>query len=1246
MSILDRVLASFSKGASERLYGVPSPEALRFELRNKAPEDEHWEVSSPLAVHTLRELEAAGLADVEGDGFSLGWNSLYAALVDEDRTSLVGVLAIPDMGSLRPRLRSANALSDADFEVAIDGWLNDAGQVEATKLGAVARTKAGLELLPRVTFDLANAIDAFWSEQPRTSDSNRTHWGRIRALAAEARAGLDQFLAHTIVLTPEKLQIRLLETDVAELGVVEVQPWFVGAPENWLATFDIWSNVRDRYELTTGEGLVEVQITPKVKTILQAIKRMPGRRTSGVAAERFLHNPYAALGPDAVAVIDEEQFNEARREAGVDFERFSARVSMTYGSIKSVGIAVERLTEDYGSSTYEEFDAPAELRKFIAKVEARLQAGTPLCEWRRHRLELTGDVGTELDILKAALIEWTKPKIDIRAADVHDLEHYSKRVHGIGIQPKIVSPYIPTQSGDDPWFPESPGTSGSTVAVTVPLEGDRTLELIVDAKVFRTIQSAVETAEAGGRETIALPGNPSPTPIPIKIAKGILSELAPSFSGTTPGDPAPSDSSNLQRQSRQRKELLLRANIQQPEFVEDRAQELKLPDDAAPRLPAGLVPEYLLKEHQLQGVAWLQNLFAKAPDQCRGAVLADDMGLGKTLQLLALVCRAFEENSDLEPVLIVAPVSLLENWQEEAKRFFGDNCPRILTLYGSKLDSARAPRSSIEQELLDEGISRFLKPGWRDDAQIVLTTYDTLRDLEFSFAAERWSMMICDEAQKIKNPAAMVTRAAKKQNVTFRIACTGTPVENSLADLWCLFDFIQPGLLGALNEFGAIYRRPIECETEEQAARIEQLRVLIEPQILRRTKADVADLPPKVVVQEPRQELSLSAYQRDLYGLALEQFKLRNEPGNATPFKNHLGLLQYLRRICVAPPVSDRSNGEPLASYRRKNPKIDWLIRTLHIIRSQGEKVIVFCEFKDIQVLLAHYIDGEFDFRPDIINGDTEAAASAANSRQKRIKRFQEAPGFGVLILSPVAVGFGVNIQAANHVVHFSRTWNPAKEDQATDRAYRIGQSKPVYVYYPVLRAGDFTTFDVKLDLLLEKKRSLSGDMLNGCGDLKPDDFGEVVGIDERVFDQRITLDDALGMAPREFEALIAAIWQKKGFRTVTLTPSSGDGGVDVMAKTVNSGELIQCKSSRSEGAQLSWDAIKDVVTGMAKYRKENPGVTFAKVAVTNQYFNANARYQATLNEVCLIEQADLDQLLKEHAVYRGAVERFMAASR
>ncbi len=142
---------------------------------------------------------------------------------------------------------------------------------------------------------------------------------------------------------------------------------------------------------------------------------------------------------------------------------------------------------------------------------------------------------------------------------------------------------------------------------------------------------------------------------------------------------------------------------------------------------------------------------------------------------------------------------------------------------------------------------KFLKPGWRGAAKVVLTTYEILRDLEFSFAAEKWSVMICDEAQRIKNPNAMVTRAAKKQNVMFRIACTGTPVENTLADLWCLFDYIQRNLLGALNDFGRRYRRPIEAETDEERARVKELRERISPQILRRTKADVAkDLPPKM----------------------------------------------------------------------------------------------------------------------------------------------------------------------------------------------------------------------------------------------------------------------------------------------------------------------------------------------------------------------------------------------------------------
>ena len=854
---------------------------------------------------------------------------------------------------------------------------------------------------------------------------------------------------------------------------------------------------------------------------------------------------------------------------------------------------------------------------------------------------MPAEIETELKLLKSALVEWSKPRVTIKAPDVLDLQRYSQRISGIGIQPKIVSPFIPVQSGTDPWFPETPLESSSGVIVSVPMDADRTLELLVDKKVYKTLQDTVAQAVERDEKRISIPGHPQS--VPIEVAKSVIADVGAIFAPRT----APPETSSSGRTKpdvqRQRQELLLRSNVSQADFAEERAQELQLEPSQAPRLPAGLKPSVKLLDHQIRGIAWLQNLFDKSPAQCRGAVLADDMGLGKTLQLLSLICRAIEENPKLEPVLVVAPVSLLENWKDEAKKFFGTAGPRILTLYGSALETLRAPRSEIDDQLVEQGIARFLRVGWISDAQLVLTTYETLRDLEFSLAAVHWSIMICDEAQKIKNPAAMVTRSAKKQNVRFRVACTGTPVENSLADLWCLFDFIQPGLLGALNEFGSTYRRPIECETDEQRARVEQLRALIEPQILRRMKSEVAkDLPQKIELDEPRQ-LQISSYQRALYGKALEQFKMGGDANAGKLFKTHLGLIQYLRKLSIAPETEAGSAAEePLRSYRKKNPKIDWLMTTLHKIKASGEKAIVFCEFRDVQLLLAHYIEIEFGLRPDIINGDTDASASSSQSRQKRISRFQEQEGFGIIVLSPLAVGFGVNIQAANHVIHFSRTWNPAKEDQATDRAYRIGQTKPVYVYYPVIRAADFTTFDDKLDQLLRRKRLLAHDMLNGCGDLSPDEFSDIVDRDTSVFDDRVSLDDVVRLRPLEFEALVAALWKKQGFRTVALTPRTGDAGVDVVAKTVDVGELIQCKSSATEDSRLSWEAIKDVVTGEARYRFENPGVTFSKVAVTNQWFNENAHSHARLNNVRLVDKSILGQLLEKHRVTRRDIDGFL----
>lgn len=301
---------------------------------------------------------------------------------------------------------------------------------------------------------------------------------------------------------------------------------------------------------------------------------------------------------------------------------------------------------------------------------------------------------------------------------------------------------------------------------------------------------------------------------------------------------------------------------------------------------------------------------------------------------------------------------------------------------------------------------------------------------------------------------------------------------------------------------------------------------------------------------------------------AVDSFKKRNDPAAGSPFKNHLGLLHYLRLLCTDPRPHGLTVFKPEAPnlYREKAPKLNWLLTQLKAIKAQDEKVIVFCEFREIQRLLQHYIQDEFGLRPDIINGDTSASSKHVASRQKRIKAFQDSKGFNVIVLSPVAVGFGVNIQAANHVVHYTRTWNPAKEDQATDRAYRIGQKKPVYVYYPVVHADDFQTFDVKLDHLLSYKRGLAQDMLNGSGDIRPGDFNladvvpaaDAVGIDER-----ITMDMAMRMTWQHFECLTGAMWTKKGFDCYR-TPSTNDNGVDVVALLAPKGEVVN-RPSRAE---------------------------------------------------------------------------------
>lgn len=1207
-------------------------------------------LSDPLLPAYLAQLQDDGYATAAGDDLSIRWDALYEALQSPGYSDLPQAFALPPWTETRPVLRSSNSLTDEDFSIAIAGWQRDGGSIIVCEaVGPVLRHEDSVELMKPAHWQLFREVIGFARRTPqeRTDLVHRQAWGRIRKLAVSAEARLDDFLHRSVVLTPERLEIGLRKSvQLAGDSVVEIEPMFAGAPPDWLERFDNAREVLNRYDIVTPEGIVQVLITPKVKTVLQEVKRLPLRRVAGSRAQAFILNPFATLGEDAKDVIDERQFEDAREQAGLQYERFLPVFERdAAGYPLKVGLLIEAANASGPASSETVWLNDRELSEFTGRLKNALEHGFQLLGWHGYDLEIQGDTPRHLDELRESLEARSRPPTLVTYAQVHDLSAYSSRIEGIGVEKPYYSPYIAKKKDDDGWFPDNV----LPVIGYVP-EGDTEPVAVPATKgALELLKKATAEARTASKDVVEVPWLPKP--IPVGEAERIVRTFDSVFVEITERrfDAERGDTEKREKRGA-KKSLILRANIQSVDYEEQRREALlALPQ--APAFPNRLRPECSLLPHQAEGLAWMQHLYKlQAEHQVRGAVLADDMGLGKTFQLLSLMAWLVEHDPEIAPMLVVAPVSLLENWKEEAEKFLLPGTLPILTAYGDALAPLRVPRDAVDARLrTEDGLVRFLRPKWVGSAKVVLTTYETLRDLEFSFAAEHWSLMVCDEAQRIKNPAAMVTRAAKKQNVGFKIACTGTPVENTLADLWCLFDFVQPGLLGALNDFAQRYRKPIEARDDEERARVEELRLRISPQILRRTKADVAkDLPQKIIVDDCR-KLPLSTTQRNLYAKAIEDFKKRNDPKFLSPFKNHLGLLQYLRLVCTDP----RRHGltvfkpEPLDQYRGKAPKLDWLLSQLGTIKAKGEKVIVFCEFRNIQRLLQHYIESVFGFRPDIINGDTSASSSHAASRQKRIKAFQERAGFGVIILSPVAVGFGVNIQAANHVVHYTRTWNPAKEDQATDRAYRIGQTKDVYVYYPVVFAEDFHTFDVKLDQLLTKRRELASDTLNGSGDLTPGDFnlGDVVPKEDvDAIDERVTLEMALRMEWRHFEGLTAALWNKRGFDFCYCTPGANDNGVDVVAISGNSGQLIQTKTSGNEGTKLGWETVKDVVGGEAFYRRKHPNIDFKKVGVTNQFFNAQAYEQAELNDVELIDQDRLGQLLDRHHVTMMDLERLLYA--
>lgn len=454
-----------------------------------------------------------------------------------------------------------------------------------------------------------------------------------------------------------------------------------------------------------------------------------------------------------------------------------------------------------------------------------------------------------------------------------------------------------------------------------------------------------------------------------------------------------------------------------------------------------------LRTYQQVGVRWL-HLLTKLN---LGACLADDMGLGKTIQVLALLLLLKRESGgDPKPSLLIVPASLLANWASEIERF----APGLKTLIAH-------PSAGPAGDLKSAGPDRLR------GVDLVITTYGFLLRAQW-IAEAAWRLVVLDEAQAIKNPDAKQTRAVKNLKPEARMALTGTPVENRLGDLWSLFDFINPGLLGSAKEFTKFTKRL----AEGPQASYGPLRELVKPYILRRLKTDksvISDLPDKT---EMKAFCPLTRSQAALYEQSVNE--LAEQLGESSGIQRKGLVLSYLMRfkqICNHP-----SQWLGDGAWRESDSgKWARLREIAEVVAARQEKMLVFTQFREMTAPLAGFLGSVFERPGLVLHGETNV-----KSRGDLVRRFQEDESVGFFVLSLKAGGTGLNLIAASHVVHFDRWWNPAVENQATDRAFRIGQTKNVLVHKFVCRG----TVEEKIDELIESKHRLSRELIEGGADL------------------------------------------------------------------------------------------------------------------------------------------------------------------
>ena len=779
---------------------------------------------------------------------------------------------------------------------------------------------------------------------------------------------------------------------------------------------------------------------------------------------------------------------------------------------ESIGVAVEEMTNGDLLIT-PTFGAGISLEDVKARL-GQIQAGDQRCILRvkdkfvlldERRLEATREILTNRRIPKEQVATFLKAPTAYLNAALIDLDTgFSLRVHGAE---RFSHRYFGDveKTGID-WF-------SATDILVEPAA--RLMDFVDNEQSFSEVKTLINDAKRNGADLIDFEGKSFDVSDENKVSTVITKIESGIADGSTrpradPRDPVEKVVDNTLEKA----VVAIDSNDENAEFGKDYSLDgFKISEQIFPRDNLKRNPF----EHQEVGIQWLLSHLDSVTKsgESGGALLADDMGLGKTYMVLAAIAEWYRRcklgNLHEKPVMIVAPLSLLENWQTEIDETFYSSPFSDIVILQSDGDLSRfrikGSGPETKQEFADsdviedkELIRYSLKvgsvygPGRLDvPGRLVLTTYQTLRDYQFSLSRIDWGIVAFDEAQNLKNPNTLATRAAKGLKADFKLLATGTPVENTLKDFWCLLDTAVPGLLGAWQSFRSNYIAPITSASVEEVGEVKvsvgrKLRSAVGEYMLRRTKAEeLKGLPTKRIYsgdQASNFDEYMSALAGLMVGAQLSYYDEIIESVKASSTEDKRGLiLPSLLRLKVSSIHHDIDARNPLPKVAKDflnqadaSVKIKAMLAILKSVEARGEKVLIFATTKLVQAYVCALVSALFKIPVETINGETKAVATKRDTltRKAIIDRFQEKEGFGVIVMSPVAAGVGLTVVGANNVIHLERHWNPAKEAQATDRVYRIGQKKDVNVYLPMALHPRVRSFDLQLNSLLANKVDLS----------------------------------------------------------------------------------------------------------------------------------------------------------------------------